>query len=45
MTVYGKPYKELRSSVKKIAKRPPTPVGRFRLEAEGHMPQGWSQLG
>lgn len=45
VTVYAKPFKELRSSVTKIAKRPPTPVGRFRLEAEGTMPPGWSLLG
>lgn len=45
VTVYGKPFKELRSSVAKIQKRPPTPIGRFVLEAEGMMPSGWSQLG
>ncbi|QUW17749.1 hypothetical protein [Agrococcus sp. Marseille-Q4369] len=45
VTVYGKPFKELRSSVPKIQKRPPTPLGRFVLEAEGYMPPGWSALG
>jgi hypothetical protein len=45
VTVYGKPFKELRSSVAKIQKRPATPVGRFVLEAEGFMPEGWSALG
>lgn len=45
VTVYAKPFKELRSSVPKIVKRPPTPVGRFVLEAEGFMPEGWSRLG
>lgn len=45
VTVYGKPFKELRSSAPKIQKRPPTPLGRFVLEAEGYMPPGWSALG
>jgi len=45
VTVYGKPFKELRSSVAKIQKRPPTPIGRFVLEPEGYMPEGWSSLG
>ncbi len=45
VTVYGKPFKELRSSVAKVQKRPPTPIGRFVLEPEGYMPPGWSLLG
>lgn len=45
VTVYGKPFKELRSSVVKIQKRPATPIGRFVLHAEGYMPEGWSSLG
>jgi hypothetical protein len=45
VTVYGKPFKELRSSVAKVKKRPPTPIGRFVLEPEGFMPEGWSALG
>lgn len=45
VTVYGKPFKEIRSSVAKIQKRPATPLGRFVLEAEGFMPEGWSALG
>ena len=45
VTVYGKPFKELRSSVAKIQKRPATPIGRFVLEAEGFMPERWSLLG
>ncbi|GEK78976.1 hypothetical protein [Agrococcus baldri] len=45
VTVYGKPFKELRSSNAKLRKRPATAIGRFRLEAQGHMPTGWSALG
>ncbi|MCR8670031.1 hypothetical protein [Agrococcus sp. HG114] len=45
VTVYGKPFAELRSSTAKVQKRPPTPIGRFVLEAEGFMPAGWSALG
>ncbi|GAA1422301.1 hypothetical protein [Agrococcus citreus] len=45
VTVYGKPFKELRSSVAKIQKRPATPIGRFVLQPEGYMPEGWSSLG
>jgi hypothetical protein len=45
VTVYGKPFKELRSAASKIQKRPPTPLGRFVLEPEGYMPPGWSALG
>ncbi|WP_306232930.1 hypothetical protein [Agrococcus beijingensis] len=45
VTVYGKSFKELRSSVAKVKKKPATPIGRFVLEAEGFMPEGWSALG
>lgn len=45
VTVYGKPFKELRSSVAKVRKRPATPIGRFVLQPEGYMPEGWSSLG
>lgn len=45
VTVYGKPFKELRSSNAKLRKRPATAIGRFTLEAEGFMPEGWSRLG
>ncbi|SDS20439.1 hypothetical protein SAMN04489719_1782 [Agrococcus carbonis] len=45
VTVYAKPFKELRSSTAKVQKRPPTAIGRFVLEAEGYMPEGWSALG
>ncbi|ROR65919.1 hypothetical protein [Agrococcus jenensis] len=45
VTVYGKPFKELRSSVAKVRKRPATPIGRFVLQAEGYMPERWSLLG
>ena len=45
VTVYGKPHAELRSSVAKIRKRPPVPLGRFALQPEGFMPSGWSALG
>ncbi|MCH1884067.1 hypothetical protein [Agrococcus sp. ARC_14] len=45
VTVYGKPFKELRSSAAKLRKRAATPIGRFMLEAEGFMPEGWSRLG
>lgn len=45
VTLYGKPYAELSSSVSKIRKRPPVPLGRFVLESQGYMPSGWSALG
>lgn len=45
VTVYGKPFKELRSSVAKVKKRPATPIGRFVLQPEGWMPERWSSLG
>ncbi|WP_072314980.1 hypothetical protein [Agrococcus sp. Marseille-P2731] len=45
VTVYGKPFKELRSSNAKLRKRPASPIGRFVLEPEGFMPERWSALG
>lgn len=41
----AKPIGELRSGNPRIRKRPPAPVGRFVLEAEGWMPEGWARLG
>ncbi|RWR24783.1 hypothetical protein D8Y24_04905 [Agrococcus lahaulensis] len=45
LSLLSKPVAELRSSNAKIRKRAPSRVGRFVLEAEGWMPEGWSALG
>lgn len=43
--ITAKPVAELRSSNAKMRKRPPARVGRFVLEAEGFMPDGWTSFG